>query len=145
MKPDKDILLKLYLDEHLTQAEIGKRCGGVTRQAVSLWFREYGLEAVLRTQNMSKAKHGIISGGRDYPVPVDIPMHQAGYDLVADGATDWDACPTRLQTLCHCKPCIVCGFGPHMAIHGPVSGQPSGSNPYGHPYTLTLIAQETDV
>ena len=50
------------------------------------------------------------------------------------GAIDVFACPTRALAPCRCGPCVVCGFGPHMAIHGPVFGQPPGGPPWGHIY-----------
>lgn len=55
------------------------------------------------------------------------------------GAIDTDRCPTRFKgrnkTDCKCKPvCIVCGFGPHAAVHGPLYGQPPGTKPWKHEY-----------
>ena len=58
------------------------------------------------------------------------------------GAIDWDACTTRkprgrgaARGLCRCEPkCSVCGYGPHVGIHGPGLGQPPGSRPCGHEY-----------
>jgi len=51
------------------------------------------------------------------------------------GAVDWAACTNRRGQNCHCRPkCRRCGYGPHMAIHGPLYGRPPGSEPYGHEY-----------
>lgn len=59
-----------------------------------------------------------------------------------NGATDLDACKTRRtygrgQSLCRCSPkCAVCGYGPHVALHGPALGQLPGSKPWDHEYTM---------
>ena len=52
------------------------------------------------------------------------------------GAIDLDACTTRRRpALCWCLPkCTVCGYGPHVSVHGPLYGQPPGSRPCGHEY-----------
>lgn len=53
------------------------------------------------------------------------------------GAIDISKCGNwrgwRLRE-CMCAPCIKCGWGPHMAIHGPLDGHPPGSKPWGHEY-----------
>lgn len=49
-----------------------------------------------------------------------------------DGAVDMDACRSRKLASCYCEKCTLCGFGKHMAIHGPVNGGAPGSKPYGH-------------
>ena len=59
-----------------------------------------------------------------------------------NGAIDLDACTTRRRYgrqgtsgLCRCEPkCSVCGYGPHVAVHGPLYGQLPGSRPAGHEY-----------
>lgn len=53
------------------------------------------------------------------------------------GAVDFSECPGRMfgSNRCKCKPaCRVCGWRKHMAIHGPLYGQPPGSKPYGHQF-----------
>jgi hypothetical protein len=53
------------------------------------------------------------------------------------GAIDIFNCATRRIGFqnCRCKPgCRICGFGPHMAVHGPFYGKPVGSEPYNHGY-----------
>lgn len=57
------------------------------------------------------------------------------------GAVDLSDCPTRRRSgpynrmgSCRCTPCKACGFGPHMAIHGPRYGEEPGGEPYGHEY-----------
>lgn len=54
------------------------------------------------------------------------------------GAVDLEACPDRNfngRAACRCKPkCRVCGFGMHMAIHGPLLGEEPGSKPWGHEF-----------
>ncbi len=54
--------------------------------------------------------------------------------IAGAGAVDLDACTTRRKTICHCQKCAVCGWGKHMAIHGPLYGQPPGSKPWGHEF-----------
>ena len=49
------------------------------------------------------------------------------------GAVELAECPFQPHP-CHCAMCRVCGFGKHMAVHGPVFGQPPGSTPYGHEF-----------
>jgi hypothetical protein len=50
------------------------------------------------------------------------------------GAVDLCDCPYRPRA-CKCEPkCKVCGFGKHMAIHGPVFGRSPGSKPYDHEF-----------
>lgn len=46
------------------------------------------------------------------------------------------ACPTRIRNgNCRCRPkCVVCGWGPHAALHGPLYGEPVGSPAYDHAY-----------
>lgn len=58
-----------------------------------------------------------------------------------NGATDTEACPTRFRNRgpasaeCRClPPCVICGYGEHAAIHGPLFGQPPGSKPWGHEF-----------
>jgi len=57
------------------------------------------------------------------------------------GAVDLSKCRKsfdRRIKYCDCGPkCSVCGFGPHMAVHGPVLGMPPGSAPYDHEYRPT--------
>lgn len=52
------------------------------------------------------------------------------------GATDWYECRTRTRAgTCRCEPkCKVCGWGKHMAVHGPFFGKPPGSKPYDHEF-----------
>ena len=52
------------------------------------------------------------------------------------GAIDLDTCTTRQgPSLCRCLPrCTVCGYGPHVSVHGPLYGQLPGSRPCGHEY-----------
>jgi hypothetical protein len=53
------------------------------------------------------------------------------------GAVDLSECPRRVwwQITCRCLPkCRICGFGKHMAVHGPAFGQPPGSKPYDHEF-----------
>ena len=53
------------------------------------------------------------------------------------GAIDIEKCTSRFKrgSSCRCLPkCSVCGFGPHMAVHGPFYGKPPGSEPYDHEY-----------
>lgn len=75
------------------------------------------------------------------PKPSATPAEQR-----MSGAVDLDACPTRGRAApigkrgppcwsCCCQPkCAVCGFGEHMAIHGPLYGAEPGSKPWGHEY-----------
>jgi hypothetical protein len=56
------------------------------------------------------------------------------------GAVDINECRTRRPmsryVTCQCEPkCVVCGFGKHTAVHGPLLGYPTGSRPWGHVYT----------
>lgn len=47
------------------------------------------------------------------------------------------ACPSRWGRTgnCRCVPkCAWCGYGPHMAAHGPVANEPVGGRPYGHAF-----------
>ena len=45
---------------------------------------------------------------------------------------------------CACRPvCEVCGFGPHMAVHGPFYGAPPGSKPYDHEFRAAVGALPT--
>jgi hypothetical protein len=51
------------------------------------------------------------------------------------GAVDWRLCPFRggRNDRCRCGEfCERCGEPKHMAIHGPLFGEPDGSIPYGH-------------
>lgn len=48
------------------------------------------------------------------------------------GAVDLKDCPNRPRR-CRCGKC-KCGHQKHTAIHGPIYGQPPGSEPYGHEY-----------
>ena len=51
------------------------------------------------------------------------------------GAVDLRACTTRNSSgVCRCQPCVVCGFGPHMAVHGPPFGGQPWATPYDHQY-----------
>jgi len=52
------------------------------------------------------------------------------------GAVDLKECPTRTHRngTCRCEKCARCGYGKHMAVHGPVYGQPPGSRPWGHEF-----------
>jgi len=53
------------------------------------------------------------------------------------GAVDLDACGTRWLpgSLCRCSPrCAVCGYGPHVVLHGPVFGALPGTRPWHHEY-----------
>ena len=52
------------------------------------------------------------------------------------GAIDVDNCPSKRRPggTCRCGPCAECGWGPHMAIHGPKYGQLPGTEPWGHLY-----------
>jgi hypothetical protein len=61
------------------------------------------------------------------------------------GAVDADECPKRYcgWRYCRCGACAVCGFHKHMAIHGPLLGQPAGSKPWGHEFTPQLSHEET--
>ena len=53
------------------------------------------------------------------------------FEHAEEGAVDLDEC-TSLRG-CTCKPvCLICGFGKHSAVHGPVAGKPPGSAPWGH-------------
>lgn len=50
------------------------------------------------------------------------------------GAVDFKECP-QYGSSCRCEPkCAVCGFGKHMAVHGPHYGEPPGSKPWGHEF-----------
>lgn len=49
------------------------------------------------------------------------------------GAIDFDECPTR-GIRCMCGICATCGFHKHMAVHGPIFGEPPGSEPYDHEF-----------
>ena len=52
------------------------------------------------------------------------------------GAVDIQECRTRRGLLCRCVPvCVVCGYGPHVALYGPLYGQAPGSKPFDHEYT----------
>ena len=51
------------------------------------------------------------------------------------GAVDLSECPTGAGNKCRCRPrCRMCGFRKHMAVHGPVLGQPPGSKPWDHEF-----------
>lgn len=41
-------------------------------------------------------------------------------------------CEDRQENVCQCRPCAVCGYGPHMSIHGPVVGD--ARRPFDHYY-----------
>lgn len=59
------------------------------------------------------------------------------FDCVTGRSADLEDCPTRLRPSapCRCEPvCAVCGFGEHMAIHGPRHGDGPGGRPYGHEF-----------
>lgn len=54
-----------------------------------------------------------------------------------EGATDTFACRTRRSPggTCRCQPkCIICGWGEHAALHGPVYRQLPGSKPWAHKF-----------
>lgn len=62
------------------------------------------------------------------------------------GAVDLSECP-KSQTMrpCKCQPkCRICGFGKHMAVHGPVNGGGPGSKPFGHEYEPAAAGQEQE-
>ena len=43
---------------------------------------------------------------------------------------------------CRCEPlCAICGQRKHMAVHGPLFGQPPGSKPWGHKYQSRDLGQ----
>lgn len=48
------------------------------------------------------------------------------------GAVDLNECPNAVNH-CKCGMC-VCGYSKHMAVHGPLYGQPPGSRPYHHEF-----------
>ena len=76
------------------------------------------------------------------PMPID-PL-----ELVGVGALDLSMCRNRgggQPPNCRCKPvCATCGYGPHMAAHGPAYGEDPGSEPCLHAYTVGALppAQE---
>lgn len=51
------------------------------------------------------------------------------------GAVDFNECPWYTRRICRCGLCAKCGFSKHTAIHGPIYGQPPGSEPYDHEFT----------
>ena len=57
-------------------------------------------------------------------------------DETPRGAVDLDECRTRWpgSRTCHCEQCARCGWGKHMAVHGPAYGEPPGSAPYDHEF-----------
>ena len=62
------------------------------------------------------------------------------------GAVDLDDCPSHYSGSgkCRCEPrCKICGEQKHMAIHGPLMGEPPGSKPWGHEYEPLTIEAET--
>lgn len=60
------------------------------------------------------------------------------------GALVKSDCPAlTIKNTCRCEPCIHCGYGPHMAIHGPLKGFGKGTKPYGHQYAR--LEQETEI
>lgn len=57
------------------------------------------------------------------------------------GAIDFSECPQANERTylgnkanCRCEKCAACGWNKHMAVHGPVYGQPAGSKPYDHEF-----------
>ena len=60
------------------------------------------------------------------------------HELVGVGALDLSRCRNQgggRPPNCRCKPvCAICGFGPHMAAHGPAYGEEPGSEPCRHAY-----------
>lgn len=56
------------------------------------------------------------------------------------GAVDLNECPNRVGH-CKCGMCAVCPYPKHMAIHGPLYGQPPGSRPYGHEFVPILSSE----
>jgi len=64
-------------------------------------------------------------------------MSDTGAELIAaeEVSCDLSACTKRRGQNCVCGlPCSVCGYGEHMAIHGPAYGQSVGSKPVGHQF-----------
>jgi hypothetical protein len=52
-------------------------------------------------------------------------------------------CPMRSRRgSCVCEHCMICGFGKHMAVHGPLYGAPVGSPPYSHEYVPALTKRQ---
>ena len=43
---------------------------------------------------------------------------------------------------CLCGKCTVCGNSKHTAIHGPIVGQPAGSQPWGHEFVPLSAGEE---
>lgn len=60
------------------------------------------------------------------------------------GAVDLGECQFRRYYRanygCRCGKCAVCGYPKHSGIHGPVFGQPPGSEPWGHEYVPRATA-----
>lgn len=59
------------------------------------------------------------------------------------GAVDLSECP-QSQSLraCKCLPkCRVCGFGKHMAVHGPMQGELPGGKPYDHEFEAKVASR----
>ena len=50
------------------------------------------------------------------------------------GAVDLSECPTGAGNRCRCDRCRVCGYRKHMAVHGPMYGEPPGSKPWDHEF-----------
>ena len=90
------------------------------------------LRALLCREDNHERCQGLVEVDMGLPTqPCSCECHTPKPQL---GAIDISYCPTKRETPCRCGPCEACGFGPHMAIHGPVFGQPPGSRPWGHMY-----------
>ena len=63
------------------------------------------------------------------------------------GAVDFAECTTKrvftrvwrgrqqvVNQACRCAMCAICGWGKHMAAHGPCLGGLPGSKPWGHEF-----------
>lgn len=62
-------------------------------------------------------------------------------NLIGGTSIDTESCPSKRTKTgriypCRCFPkCAICGYGPHMAIHGPLYGEaPGEGRPWGHEY-----------